>query len=157
MCELHPTLSYYRRMDVREAIIAAAQDKEIATRYGDGGFGKRPDVLFFPNDVLDAAKSKASSFHASEELWINPLQLRPGMPRQEMDMLRKGWDLILDIDCKSLDYSRIAADLLVEAIMYNGIKSVSVKLSGNHGFHIGVPFEAFPSTVHGQATKNLFP
>ncbi len=161
MVSLNVTLSYYKRLEIREAIIAAAKNKEIAVRFGDNGFGKRPDALFYPDDVLEAAKNRASSFHASEEIWSNPLQLRPGMPRQEMDELRKGWDLVLDIDCQCLDYSRLAADLLVEAIKYHGTKSVSVKFSGNHGFHIGVPFEAFPSTVPIKGlpmkTKDLFP
>ncbi|MCX6707835.1 MAG: hypothetical protein NT001_06920, partial [Candidatus Woesearchaeota archaeon] len=71
--------------------------------------------------------------------------------------LRIGWDLVIDIDCKWLDYSAIAADLIVKALRHHGISSLSVKFSGNHGFHIGVPFEAFPSRVHGVETRCLFP
>ena len=83
------------------------------------------------------------------------------MKPEEYNQLRTGWDLILDIDCKELEYSKIAADILVQALKHYGIKCVSVKFSGNHGFHIGVPFEAFPEFVNhnGQNTpvKNLFP
>lgn len=159
MVGLHVSLSYYKRPEIREAMIHAAKDKEIAIRFGDEGFGKRPDALFYPNDILEAAKKRASSFHASEELWLNPLQLRTDMPSQERDELRKGWDLVLDIDCQCLDYSRIAADLLVEALHHHGIKSISVKFSGNHGFHLAVPFDAFASVYvkPGMPTKNLFP
>jgi hypothetical protein len=71
--------------------------------------------------------------------------------------VRIGWDLILDIDCKELEYSKIASDLLVHALRHQGVKSISVKFSGNHGFHIGVPFEALPSTVNGVPVTNLFP
>ncbi|MDP2628916.1 MAG: hypothetical protein Q8P15_03400, partial [Nanoarchaeota archaeon] len=34
---------------------------------------------------------------------------------------------------------------------------VSIKFSGRAGFHIAVPFEAFPETVHNKKTKDLFP
>ena len=109
-------LKHYKRKEIQEEIVNGAKDKEIAVKFGDKGFGKRPDVLLFPNDVLELAKKDATSFHASEELWLNPLNLKPEMRRKELDDLRKGWDLILDIDCKILDYSKIAADLLVKAL-----------------------------------------
>jgi len=64
---------------------------------------------------------------------------------------------VLDIDCKFLEYSAVAADLLIKAIKHHGVKSVSCKFSGNHGFHIAVPFEAFPAKVHDKLTKDLFP
>lgn len=150
-------LLYYKRKEIQEEIVNGAKDKEIAVKFGDKGFGKRPDVLLFPNDVLELAKKDATSFHASEELWLNPLNLKPEMRRKELDDLRKGWDLILDIDCKILDYSKIAADLLVKALKNYGIKSLSIKFSGNHGFHIAVPFESFPRKVSGQDIKDLFP
>lgn len=150
-------LKYYKRLDIQKAIVEAAEDKEIAVSYGGTGYGKRPDTLIYPRDVIEAVKAGATSFHCSEELWRNPLQITTGMKSQEYDDLRKGWDLILDIDCKELEYSKIAADLLVQALNHLDVKGVWVKFSGNHGFHIGVPFEAFPSVVNGVPTKNLFP
>lgn len=156
---IHPSvrLKYYKREDVREAIVSAAQDKEVAVKYGDKGYGKRPDVLNYSKDVLEFVKQGATSFHCSEELWNNPLQLSAGMQKQELDVLRKGWDLVLDIDCNWLEYSVLAADLVVQALKYHGISSVSVKFSGNRGFHIAVPFEAFPQSVHNIPVKDLFP
>jgi hypothetical protein len=65
--------------------------------------------------------------------------------------------LILDIDCPELEYSKLAADLLVQALRHHGVQHVSVKFSGNHGFHIGVPYEAFPETVNGKPIKDQFP
>lgn len=157
MIHLSTLLKYYKRGDVQNAIVSHAQNKEIAVKYGDRGFGRRPDVLHHPSDVLEFAKNGASSFHCSEELWENPLALDTNMKKNDIETLRTGWDLILDIDCKILDYSKIAADLIVNALKHFGIASVSVKFSGNHGFHIGVPFEAFPENVNGIPTKNLFP
>lgn len=154
---LSTLLKYYKREDVREAIVSAADDKEVAISYGEKGYGKRPDVLKHSKDVLEFVKQGASSFHCSEEHWSNPLQLNSTLSRQDLDELRTGWDLVLDIDCPILDYSRIAADLVVQALGYHGIENLSVKFSGNHGFHIAVPFSAFPETVHGKPTRLLFP
>ncbi|MBW2993898.1 hypothetical protein KY315_00585, partial [Candidatus Woesearchaeota archaeon] len=154
---LSTLLKHYKRKDVRDAIVKAAEDREIAIKFGDKGFGRRPDLLKYPKDVLEFAKKGATSFHCSEELWVNPLQLNPNLKRADMDDIRKGWDLVLDIDCPELEYSKIAADLLVQALRHQGIKSLSVKFSGNHGFHIAVPFKAFPRIVHGKPTRILFP
>ncbi|MBI2139996.1 hypothetical protein HYU14_03665 [Candidatus Woesearchaeota archaeon] len=154
---LYALLNHYKRQDIQKAIVACAQDREIAVKFQDKGFGKRPDILVYPRDVLELAKQGCSSFHSSEELWINPLQLSPSMRKQEMEKLRKGWDLLIDIDCKFLEFSKIAADLLIKALRHHGIASVSCKFSGGTGFHIGVPFEAFPEKVHDRETRHWFP
>jgi len=150
-------LKWYKRKDVQEAIVKAAKDKEIAVKFGDKGFGKRPDIIKHPKDVLEFAKQGATSFHCSEELWYNPLNISTGMRKKELDSLRTGWDLILDLDCSALELSQITGHVLVEALRYYGIKNFSVKFYGNHGFHIGVPFESFPEKVKGVPTKDLFP
>ena len=156
MIPLNVTLSYYKRRDIQEEIIRAAENREIAVRYDDK-FGSRPDVLNNPNDILELAKQRATSFHCSEELWRNPLQLNQNMKKHEIDELRIGWDLVLDIDCDFYEYSKIAADLLIKALKFYEIKSISCKFSGNKGFHIGVPFDAFPKKVHNQDVRMLFP
>jgi hypothetical protein len=150
-------LKYYKRPEVQEALVGAADKKEIAISYGGTGYGKRPDALNYPRDVLEMVRQGATSFHCSEELWKNPLHIVTGMKPEELNELRIGWDLILDIDCSELEYSKIAADLLVQALRHHGVQHVSVKFSGNHGFHIGVPFEAFPETVNGKLIKDQFP
>ncbi|VVB80932.1 Uncharacterised protein [uncultured archaeon] len=150
-------LKYYKRAEIQEALVQSADHKEVAVSYGGTGYGKRPDVLKYPKDVLEAVKQGATSFHCSEELWNNPLQVTTGAKPEDLNNLRIGWDLILDIDCPELEYSKIAADLIVQALQHHGIKNVSVKFSGNHGFHIGVPYEAFPETVNGKPIKDLFP
>jgi DNA primase catalytic subunit len=150
-------LKYYKRPEIQEALVSTAGRKEIAVSYGGTGYGKRPDALNYPRDVLEMVKQGATSFHCSEELWRNPLHIVTGMKPEELNELRLGWDLILDIDCPELEYSKIAADLLVQALRHHGVQHVSVKFSGNHGFHIGVPFEAFPETVNGKPIKDQFP
>ena len=78
--DLGTLLRHYKREDVQRAIVACAEDKEIAVRF-DKGFGKRPDVLKYPRDVLELAKKGATSFHCSEELWTNPMAIVTGMKR----------------------------------------------------------------------------
>lgn len=154
-------INYYSRDDVQRAILKCAKDREIAVRYAETGqFGKRPEILQYKSDIVEFAKQGASSFHCSVERWKNPSQLTPSLKKDELDNLRIGWDLLLDIDCPFLEYSKITADLLVRALKAKGVKSISVKFSGNHGFHIAVPFEAFPKEVSGIETrdiKNYFP
>ena len=156
MLPLNVTLSYYKRKDIQEEMVLAAKNKEVAVRYDDK-FGNRPDALNNNGDILELAKQKATSFHSSEELWSNPLQLGPNLKKHELDSLRIGWDLVLDIDCSFYEYSKIAADLVIKALKFNDVKSISCKFSGNMGFHIAVPFEAFPETIGNEKTRIMFP
>jgi hypothetical protein len=156
------SLQYYKRREVQEAILRHATNREISPRYGEG-FGKRPDILSYPTDIIEFVKRKATSFHASEERWDNPLSIKTGASRKEMNELRTGWDLVLDIDAKDWGISRLTAWLFIEVLKYHGIRSISCKFSGNKGWHIGVPFESFPESVWDDAakadvpTKDLFP
>lgn len=155
--DLGVLLRYYKRKDIQDELIYNSKNREIAIKFGEKGFGKRPDSLQYHNDVLELARQGATSFHASEEIWKNPLQLNPDMKRTELQKLRIGWDLVLDIDCKLLEYSSVAADLVIKALKHHNITSISCKFSGNKGFHIAVPFEAFPEKVTGKEAKLLFP
>ena len=156
MIPINVSLSHYKRADVQEEIIANSKDREVAARFNDN-FGKRPDVLRHASDILELAKQGATSFHASEELWGNPLMLDQSLRKQELDKLRIGWDLVIDIDCGIFEYSKIAADLVIKALKFHKVKSISCKYSGNKGFHIGVPYEAFPEKIRNDETKNMFP
>jgi len=149
-------LKHYKRPEIQKELIDDAIDKEVAVRFNDK-FGKRPDVLTYPNDILELAKQGVTSFHASEEIWRNPLHLGPEMKKKDIDDLRKGWDLVLDIDCKFIEYSKLAADLVIKVLKYHKLKSFSCKFSGNKGFHIGVPFEAFPDKINNEETRLAFP
>src|SRR3990167_1172311 len=103
MIPLNVSLSYYKREDIQKALVEEAKDLEIGIRFNES-FGKRPDVLLHNADVFELAKQGATSFHSSEERWRNPLQLDPSLKRHELDRLRIGWDLVLDIDCGIFDY-----------------------------------------------------
>jgi DNA primase catalytic subunit len=129
----------------------------VAVRFGDKGFGKRPDTLNYPADILELTKQGATSFHASEEVWSNPLRLDLNMRRKDIDDIRSGWDLVIDIDCPVWSVSKITAWLIIKALRENGLTSISLKFSGNKGFHIGVPFEVFPERTGNKETRSMFP
>lgn len=156
MLFLAKTLSFYKRKDIQEELVKHAKNKEVAFRFGDS-FGKRPETLVYPNDVLELAKQKVTSFHCSEELWKNVLQLSTKLRRKELDDLRKGWDLIFDIDCPSWKLSKIIAWLVIKSLKHHNISCVSIKFSGNKGFHIGLPFESFPEKIGDFEVKDMFP
>ncbi|MBL7100896.1 MAG: hypothetical protein ISS23_03000 [Nanoarchaeota archaeon] len=142
---------------MQKEILRSAKNREIAFMFGDKGFGKRPEILQFEGDIFELAKQGVTSFHISEERWSNPLDLKTGMTKKQLDELRIGWDLILDIDCKFLEYSKVVTSLVVEALKFHDVGDFSLKFSGNKGFHIGIPFEAFPQKVDNVSTNLLFP
>lgn len=163
MLPLHVTLSYYKRSDIRAAMAQQCRGKEVAIKYVDH-FGKRPDMIVYDTDILSFAQKKATSFHISEETWSNPMQLATGLRKQELNSLRTGWDLVLDIDFPIWDATKQITHALIAQLRQEGVsdEAISVKFSGNKGFHIGVPFEAFPDTytdVDGNEilTSDLFP
>ncbi len=150
------TQLYYSNPKVREYLAAFAADREVVPRYFEG-FGKRPDTLHYPSDVMGSVLNGATSFHASEELWKDPLQLHSEMAQEEMHELRKSWDLLIDIDSPFLDCSRIAARLILAALEHHGIRNYGIKFSGSKGFHLIVSGEAFPAEYDGQETRKMFP
>lgn len=154
---MNEILNFYSRKDIQKELVRIAKDREVGVKFGEKGFGKRPDILQFEGDVLDLAKHGATSFHFSEERWYDPLQLKTGMNKRQLDELRKGWDFIIDIDCKELEYAKIMADLIVDALKFHDIDKISCKFSGNNGFHLGIPFESFSSDVNNMETRLLFP
>lgn len=147
---------YYLRRDIQEALTSEAKNREIVPRYLHQ-FGKRPDIITYVNDIAALANKGATSFHCSEELWHNPLGLSTEMARDKVSELRKGWDLILDIDCKFIEYSKLATELLIEAIRFHNVKNIGLKFSGGTGFHIGLSFEAFPAKLNDIFIKDFFP
>ena len=149
-------LKFYSRKDVQKRILELAKDREVAAQYNQG-FGKRPDTLMYLGDILELAKKGTTSLHVSEERWEDPLDLKPGMTKKQLDSNRIGWDLILDIDTIYWDYAKLTAYYLIEALKFHDVENFSIKFSGSKGFHIGVPFEAFPDEVNGVKTKDLFP
>jgi len=151
------TQLYYSRIDVQNAIFEFSKNREISPRYFDG-FGKRPDTLQFKGDIFGLIKKGATSLHCSEELWENALEIETGMNEKQSNELRIGWDLLIDIDCdQGIEFSKYAAKAIVETFKHHGINNVGIKFSGSKGFHILVPWAAFPKNINGIETKDLFP
>ncbi len=148
--------SYYSRKEIQNAIFDFCKNRETVPRYLEG-FGKRPDCLDYPNDIFNYSKNGATSFHCSEELWQNPLDIKTEMSKEDYNKIRIGWDFLIDIDSKYFDYSKIAAKLLIQALEHHGINNIGIKFSGNKGFHIIIPFKSFPKEVNGKKTKDMFP
>jgi len=150
------TQLYYSKPEVQKAIFEFCQNRETIPRFFEG-FGKRPDSFQYPNDIFELVKKGATSFHCSEEIWQDPLKLFTGMSEKQADELRQGWDLLIDIDSKYMDYSKIFAELTINLLKFHGIKNVGIKFSGSKGFHIIVPWKAFPKEIAGEKTSDKFP
>ncbi|MBT3463593.1 hypothetical protein HN789_03815 [archaeon] len=155
--DISKRLLYYKRKEIQQAIVASAKDREVGVRFGNKGYGKRPDILEYENDVFIFIKKGVTSIHVSEERWNNPLELSTGMNKKTLDELRDGWDLVLDIDCPFWHFSKLTAHLFIKALEEHNIESIGCKFSGNKGFHISVPFEAFPEKVNDVPVKDWFP
>jgi DNA primase catalytic subunit len=149
-------LTYYTRQDIRDAMLNFSQNRECTPQYFEG-FGKRPDTFQFQTDILELAKKGATSFHCSEELWKDPLEISTDLTEEQLNKLRIGWDLLIDIDCKWFEYSKKAALSIIQALEHNGVKNPGIKFSGSKGFHIIVPWKAFPKIFKGEETKKMFP
>lgn len=150
------TALYYSNTKVQEAILKFAKDREVVPRYLEA-FGKRPDVLIYPSDISGLVKRGATSFHASEEIWHDPLKINSDMKPHEMNELRREWDLVIDIDSEYLDLSSVLALLVIEALERHGVKNYGIKFSGNKGWHILVSGKAFPDEFESVKKNEGFP
>jgi len=150
------TKLYYSNPAVQQAILEFSKNREVVPRYLDF-FGKRPDTIIYSSDILEMVNKGATSFHVSEEIWEDPLLISAEMSREELNKIRKGWDLILDIDSPFFDCSKIAAQLLIDALEAHGVKNYGIKFSGSKGLHLIVPFKAFGEEYEGKKTKEMFP
>jgi len=147
---------YYSRPDIQKAIFEFSNNREICPRYFEG-FGKRPDSFQYLGDIFGLIKKGATSLHCSEELWEDPLKIQTGMNEKQFNELRIGWDLLIDIDSKYIDYSKISAELIIKILKFHGVKNIGVKFSGSKGFHIIIPWKAFPKEVNEVKTSDMFP
>ena len=120
--------AYYARKDVQEAMYKFCKNRETVPRYLEG-FGKRPDALDYPSDVMALVKKGATSFHCSEEIWSNPLSISTDMTPEQYNKIKTGWDFLIDIDSKYLDYAKIAARLIIKFLEHHGMKNVGIKFS----------------------------
>ncbi len=150
--------AYYSRPEILARLFEMSRGREVIPVFRDGIYGRRPNSVQFPADILYFAKNGAVSFHCSVEHWKNPSALSNDMKRRDLDAMRTGWDFVLDIDSDAgIEVAKITAKLLIEEMQKNGVKNISVKFSGRRGFHIGIPFGAFPDVVNIEPTAAQFP
>jgi hypothetical protein len=150
------TKIYYSNPKIQEALLKFGQEREVVPRYFEG-FGKRPDIIQYPPDIMGLVNKGATSFHCSEEIWQDPLKISSEMQLDELGEIRKSWDLLIDIDSPYFDVSREAAKLVVELFEKYGIKNYGIKFSGSKGLHIIVSGKAFPEEYEGEKMKYSFP
>jgi DNA primase catalytic subunit len=147
---------YYSKPEIQKVLFDFSQNREICPRYFEG-FGKRPDSFQYESDIFELVKKGATSFHCSEELWENPLNLSTDMNEKQLNDLRIGWDLLLDVDSKYIDYSKIYVKIIIDFLKSNEVENIGVKFSGSKGFHIIIPWKAFPREINKIQTKDMFP
>ncbi|RIB35214.1 MAG: hypothetical protein BXU00_02700 [Candidatus Nanoclepta minutus] len=156
---------YENNREVVEDIVQISQNREVGYLLENMKFGNRPSVIENTGDIFNLIDKGAVSFHISLERWSNPLMLKEVKSKREMNDLRIGWDLILDIDSENIEVSKIIAREILDFLFEKDIKKVYIKYSGGKGFHIAIPWETFPERIEytkkedlvEEETKNLFP
>lgn len=145
---------YYSNESVLRQIASASQGREAVGTYPGGQYDSRPNIIQYPSDVAQLVRKGVSSFHVSVERWSMPMALT----NENHDLLRTGWDFLIDIDSRlGWEDSRIAAELICDLLESYGVRSYGIKFSGRRGFHIIVPWEAFPPVVDGKLLKLDYP
>ena len=150
------TRFYYSQPKIQEILLSFGINREVVPRYFEG-FGKRPDTLQYPSDIMGLVNKGATSFHASEEIWRDPLAINADMSTGDLTALRISWDLLIDIDSRFLDCSRVAAEVICEFLESQGITAYGIKFSGSRGFHLIIPGETFPEEYDGEKRAASFP
>ncbi|MBI4017858.1 MAG: hypothetical protein HY366_02855 [Candidatus Aenigmarchaeota archaeon] len=148
---------YYNNGRVIEQIFSYSQKREISVALREGGHMSRPNAINYPRDIREMVRRGGVSFHGTVEHWKNPVNIRTGMGQTELNELRTGWDLIIDIDSAiGLEAAKLAAGRVMDFLDSYGV-SAGVKFSGNRGFHIGVPWESLPHDVDYVPASAQFP
>ncbi|MBU5689516.1 MAG: hypothetical protein QXM68_03950 [Candidatus Aenigmatarchaeota archaeon] len=154
MVSFSSILNYYSRKDVQKAILDFGKDREVVGVYANGSFDKRPNIIAYPDDIVQMVKKGVVSFHCSLEKWSNPMKIET---ESDISHLRTGWDFIIDPDCPSMDISKIAVTIIEEALQEHGIKHYSIKFTGGKGFHIGLHSDSFPKKINMKPIEMLYP
>jgi len=149
--------NWYSRESVLRALLEVARNREVVCVYRDGRFGKRPDVIQYPQDILQDVAEGTIAFHGSVERWSHPMKLDVGLKKPDLDSLRSGWDIFVDPDVEDFEIAKVTVKQIIEAFKDHGISSYSIKFTGGKGFHIGIPFESLPEKINLKQTQTLYP
>ncbi|MFH7903985.1 MAG: DNA primase small subunit domain-containing protein [Candidatus Aenigmatarchaeota archaeon] len=142
--------NYYSNEKIQQFLIEFGKNREIVAVYKDGKYGKRPDILQYPSDIISKVEEGAIAFHCTAEKWKNPMLLKAGMTKKEYDELRLSWDLIIDVDVKNFEIAKIATKVIIEFLRSYQVKNILVKFTGGDSFHIVVPDKSFPEYFNKQ-------
>lgn len=146
---------YYNTPRIKNRFMFNSEEREVVPRYIGGAYGKRPDKLNMKGDLEHFIDSNAAEFHASVEHWKNPLMIDEV---EDPNLLRTGWDFIIDIDCdESFTLAKYTAQLIIEKLGELDIENIGVKFSGNRGFHLSIMDKAFPDKIEEEEFANLYP
>lgn len=157
MASFSSIFEYYSRSEVQKALLEISKNREVVGVYSTGNFDKRPNILVYPDDILQMVKKGVVSFHGSLEHWSNPMQLSTDLSITELNKLRIGWDLIIDPDCIDFEISKITVYTILEALEDHDVNNYFLKFTGGKGFHIGIPKDSFPKTVNTKPIEYLYP
>jgi hypothetical protein len=149
--------NFYSRQSIINAIAEVAKDREVVSVFRDGRFGKRPDVIQYPQDVLQAVANGTVAFHGSVERWQQPMKLDVGLNKSDLDKLRIGWDAFIDIDVDNFEIAKMSARKILDALKDHGVTSYNIKFTGGGSFHIGIPFESMPERINMIPTSQMYP
>jgi DNA primase catalytic subunit len=144
---------YYSREEIRNFLIEFGKDREVVGVFDSGSYSQRPNVVLYSKDILAMVNSGVLEFHSSLERWSQPMSLRSN----NYEKLRKGWDMIFDIDCELFEHGKIAGQVFIWGLRKHGIRNFSIKFTGGTGFHLGIPWECIPKEVDYKASVKQFP
>ncbi len=151
--KLKEIIEYYSREDVQKALLGLAEGREVVGVFKNGNYGKRPNTIIYPQDIITMVRSGMIEFHSSIERWSQPMAIKEG----NYDSLRTGWDIVFDLDCRATEHGKEAAKAFIWGLKKHGIRNFSVKFTGGRGFHIGIPWESVPSKIDYRPSPALFP
>jgi len=147
-------LKYYSQQPILDALMVISENRELVGTFENGAYSKRPNIVSYPQDIVEMVKDGVVSFHASVERWSNVMSLEPRI----YDSLRIGWDFVCDVDSNlGIEEAKVATKLIIECLEKYGVKNPSLKFSGRRGFHVGLRFESFPKEVNYKKTEKLYP
>ena len=149
-------LNYYSRDDILNEMMKFSVKREFVGALKNGSYFKRPSIVQYPSDIINMVKNNVTSFHCSVERWSNPMQL--STQTKNYDNIRSGFDLLIDIDSNlGIGSAQLCAELVCKLFHDYGIRNYGVKFSGSRGFHILIPYEAFPEEINYKKTREQYP
>ncbi|MFC2142868.1 DNA primase small subunit domain-containing protein [Candidatus Aenigmatarchaeota archaeon] len=147
-------VDYYSNERILEQLVKNAKSREVAGALFSGAYEKRPNMIQFPNDVVQMVKNGVTSFHFSVEHWKYPM----AVTRSNYEDLRIGWDIIIDIDSKlGIEDGKITAIMICDFLEKYNIKNYGIKFSGSRGFHISLPWIMFPNEIDYRPLAKRYP